>query len=623
MYRELVELGHSLEEHGDLPPAGFSSYREPIKWLVHLWPDHAILEPVEIDAPRPFSGRTSGMEAHLLADEASYVLGIDVEADGSTDTRATRKHELEFRPLYQSFLQSTLLTSDALREAITWFDRALNERWLANDPNLANVRSKDWVSVMPETGPLADAHLYNQPDAQAFWVEEMQRRCSQGEEGKESRPTIGECAICGKESLLIRKLPLKVKLAAATPLHSLNQSAFTSFIGGPSPEKRTHLGMCFACGELSARTFNYLSASRQHRKLLVRHPEKTDALMNQYALYWVKAPGTVMAGDVEIDLSDVGLGLAAIPLGTAERAEESTLQELTDLLNVPWVPKNSSLHLNDFGFCLAILSPNVGRVALREWLSLSITSMKESLRRWLAGTTMEHLYHGAAESPASVTSIVEALEPVNADMTRALIRTAFGQGRPPSGLLYLAGHRLNTLNALEPQLRARKGRGTYWDDDWPHALAAAIRLVRTHQGREDYLATTNTELDSVAFHCGRLLAVLEEAQQVYTFNHTGNRLDVSIVQRGYGGASTTPSAVLGRLYRLATSVHLPDAGGILNDETEMISEKIARLGGMPKRLTNDEQADFGLGFYQERSRIRHLRNERDAEKESSPKHDAN
>jgi CRISPR-associated protein Csd1 len=621
MYRELVELGRTLEAEDKLPPAGFSSYREPIKWLVHLWPDHAILESVEIDQSRPFSGRTSGVEAHLLADEAAYALGVSTKADGSTETNAIEKHQQHFRPLYQRFLQSEALTSGPLREAIGWLDRALEEGWLVADPNLANIRSKDWVSFMPESGSLTNKHLYDQPDAQTFWMEEMQRRCSQSDDEKGDQPAIGECSICGEKSLLIRKLPLKVKLAAATPLHSLNQSAFTSFYGGPSPEKRTHLGMCFACGELSARTFNFLGESGSNRKLLVRHPVKTDALMNQYALYWLKAPGPVMAGEVEIDLNDLGMNLASLPLGNAEREEESTLQEMTDILNVPWTPKSSSLQLSDYGFYLAILSPNVGRIAVREWLPLSVATMKESLRQWLSGTTMEHLYQAGRLSPASVMSIVEALEPVNADMTRALIRTAFGQGRPPVGLLFLAGNRLNTLNALEPRLRERKGRGTYWDDNWPHALASAIRLVRMHQGREDYLATANTELDSVAFHCGRLLAVLEEAQQVYTFNHTGSRLDVSIVQRGYGGASTTPASVLGRLYRLATSVHLPEAGGILNKEAESIAERIAMLGGMPKRLTNDEQADFGLGFYQERSRIRRMRKERDAEKDSSIEND--
>jgi hypothetical protein len=31
---------------------------------------------------------------------------------------------------------------------------------------------------------------------------------------------------------------------------------------------------------------------------------------------------------------------------------------------------------------------------------------------------------------------------------------------------------------------------------------------------------------------------------------------------------------------------------------------------MPKRLKNDQQADFGLGFYQERARIRQHRKEK-------------
>jgi CRISPR-associated protein Csd1 len=619
MYSELVALGHTLEGENKLPPAGFASYGEPIKWLIHLWPDRAVLESVAIQLPRPFSGRTSGIEAHLLADEAGYVLGIETKDDGSSDNRASAKHLEEFRPLLQAFLQSSALVSQPLREVIGWLECAVEEGWLANDPRLGDVRSKDWVSAMPEVGPLANSHLYMHSESRAFWALEMQRRCSQGDEGAESTDAaLGACAVCGKGQPLVRKLPLKVKLAAATPLHSLNLSAFTSYLGGPAPEKRTHLGLCFNCGELSARAFNYLGESDQNRVQIVRHPQSRDSLTNQYALYWLKAPGPMMAGEQEIDLFEVAMNLVPLAADGLEQAEESTIQQMADLLKVPWSPKSSGVQLSEYGFYLAILSPNVGRIAMREWLPLSINSLKASLDRWLTDTRMVNPYRDGREGPASVATMVAALGQVNADVTRALIRTAYGQSRPPEGLLFLAGKRLNTLNALEQSLRDRGGgRGRFWDNDWPHALAAAIRLVRQRQGREGYVETVNTGLNSMAYHCGRLLAVLEEAQQVYTYNQMGKRLDVSIVQRGYGGASTTPSTVLGRMFRLANSVHLPSAGRFLNEEVESIAATIATIGEMPRRLTSEQQADFGLGFYQERARIRQYRKERAAAGEAA------
>jgi CRISPR-associated protein Csd1 len=118
------------------------------------------------------------------------------------------------------------------------------------------------------------------------------------------------------------------------------------------------------------------------------------------------------------------------------------------------------------------------------------------------------------------------------------------------------------------------------------------------------MSDVNAELESAAYQCGRLLAVLEEAQQVYTWRKMGKRLDISIVQRAYGGACATPAMVLGRLYKLASTAHLPDSTGYLREEVEAISTRLVELGGMPEKLSLASQADFGLGFYQQRARIR-------------------
>lgn len=615
MFSALADLGRKLEAERELPPTGFASYTQPIKWLLHLWPDRAVLEPTTIDKARPFSGRTSGAEAHLLADEAAYALGVDLKDDGTTDEKAVRKHVELFRPLYQALRNSDSLSSPELAEAIDWFDRALDSGWLLDDPHLKEVRSKDWVSIMPEVGPLANTHLYMHPDAQAFWVLEMQRRCSQAEEEQgDTAASGGQCAICGNTKPLVRKLPLKVKLAAATPLHSLNDSAYTSFVGGSAPEKRAHLGLCFECADLAARAFNYLGETDQNRIRIAKHPTKSDALGNQYAMFWLKAPGALLAGDTEIDLeSDEDLMLAA-PIIGVERMSDSTLQQMENLLKTPWAPKSSHLKLSDFAFYLAVLSPNVGRIAVREWLPLSIETLKASLAQYLEATCMVNPYRERV-TPASITTILEALGEVNADLSRALVRTAYGKSPPPQALLFLAGHRLNTLNALEQSLRDRGGaKGEHWNDDWPHALAAAIKLVRYYNRTEiGNMTELNPELASPAYQCGRLLAVLEEAQQVYTYHQMGERLKVSIVQRGYAGACATPAAVLGRLYKLAASVHLPDSGGFLNTEAEAISARLVELGGMPKRLNMNEQADFGLGFFQEKARIRQVRKEKPAQ----------
>lgn len=105
---------------------------------------------------------------------------------------------------------------------------------------------------------------------------------------------------------------------------------------------------------------------------------------------------------------------------------------------------------------------------------------------------------------------------------------------------------------------------------------------------------------SSAYLCGRLLAVLEEAQ----LRASSFRLNRTIVDRFYGSASTAPAATFGGLVRLATTAHLPDVGKEVNQLTETVLAQLDDVGGFPKTLTLTQQAEFALGFYHQRAAFR-------------------
>ncbi len=109
---------------------------------------------------------------------------------------------------------------------------------------------------------------------------------------------------------------------------------------------------------------------------------------------------------------------------------------------------------------------------------------------------------------------------------------------------------------------------------------------------------------SPAYLCGRLLAVLEEAQQLSHWIRARQRLKTTIVQRFCGTASMAPAATFGRLLSLATTAHLPDAGGELNRLTEEIMSRLKEVGGFPKALNADQQEEFHLGFFSQRTKLR-------------------
>ena len=113
----------------------------------------------------------------------------------------------------------------------------------------------------------------------------------------------------------------------------------------------------------------------------------------------------------------------------------------------------------------------------------------------------------------------------------------------------------------------------------------------------------NEECGNPAYLCGCLLAVLEEAQQVATWVKARRRLETTIVNRFYGGASSAPKGTFGKLMGQATVADLPDAGKDINVRLEKIMAALQEAGGFPRTLNLEEQADFALGFYHQKGKI--------------------
>lgn len=594
MFRELVALGRQLEERGVLPSPGFyGDYTAPIKWVVHLWPDRLYLEAAELYVPRPYAGRTSGILAHLLTDEAAYALGVSKQKGGTEDKYAQHKHAA-FRELLDAFRAWDGLRDPALGEALEWLCRALDGGLVLQDPRYPEILAKDWVSFVPETGPLAGTHLFEHPEAKAFWLVELQQRSDPGEAGRKSRVS-GECAVCGEVRPLVGRIPLGVKLPGQRPkpLHSLNADAFTSFYAGGDTFKRAHLGVCFRCGDTAARAFNHLVASERHHRTLTRDEQQGEGLGNQVAVFWVKAPAPVEVGDRVVDLGD----LTAVDWGAVlevsrgrESAPESTPSQLLELLRLPWKPSDAALRLDDYAFHLGVVSPNVGRVALREWIQVSLAAFKEHLRRFLEAVRILSPF-GDPPQPLAIGSLLGGLGTENPNLARGLLRTAFTGARPPTGLLALGVAVLRNPRLLQDPREA-----------WRlHAAASAVKLSLWY-GKEDVerMSALDTTLRSPAYLCGRLLAILEEAQLRAANFH----LNRTLVDRFYGAASTAPAATFGGLLRLATTAHLPETGKELNRLLEEVMASLDEAGGFPRTLSLVEQAEFGLGFYHQRAAFR-------------------
>jgi len=597
VFRELVVLGRQLEREGKLPPVGFYNYKQPIRWIVHLWPDRAYIEAAELTRARPRDpGRTSGITAYPLADEAGYALGVS-KGDREEDKRASKKHDA-FRALIRKLLASPLIQDHALRKAVSWLETALDQGWVRSDPRFEELLSKDWVSFVPEDGPLTGQHLFEHPEVKEFWAEELTERSMAGED----KGLMGECAVCGCTRPLAKKIQQVKGIGKGTaPLHSLNLDVFVSFLAGREVAKRAHLGICFTCGETAAQAFNYLSESTQHRRLLIGDSRNRDSPANQVALFWLKGPPSPLRiEDTSLSVDDI-LSISSNILAEVRSDEKNAppvdLSQLVHLLELPWKPRESGLHLDDYAFYLAVLSPNVGRIALREWISVSLRKWKGNLVNYLRATSVVSPY-GDPPRPHSISVLLkgvggsksQALNS-NPNFTRGLLRTAYLGHTPPHGLLEAAVGRFRIPTVLQNSRERWRVQ----------ALASAIKLGLFY-GKEEAKTMEGLEQSwsNPAYLCGRLLAILEQAQlKAASFS-----IRQTIVDRSYGAASTAPKSIFSGLIRLATVAHLPKAGRDLNERMEEVMVRLNEAGGFPKTLTLVQQAEFALGFYHQRAVFR-------------------
>jgi len=107
---------------------------------------------------------------------------------------------------------------------------------------------------------------------------------------------------------------------------------------------------------------------------------------------------------------------------------------------------------------------------------------------------------------------------------------------------------------------------------------------------------------SPAYHCGRLLAVLDEVQRAALPG-----VNATIIDRFFGTASTAPGSVFSRLVRGAQ----PHLGKLQRNRAGAyvalqgrLEEILGHIQNFPRTLTLEEQGLFALGYYHQRAQDR-------------------
>lgn len=640
LLNSLIESSHRFKN--DLLPIGFTV--KNVSWMINLSYNENIEPEINkkkrgespIIAPVSPADRTSSkVSPCLLVDKASYALGIvDPNKKGDSKKIAFKEHKAFIDLLKQCYEE----TKDKQVKRIWAF---LNN----NKLNLREVKSSDIIAFQIENEPRPT----DNPDVQNFWTKYIEKRLKEDEQ---------QCVICGQIKPITRILPFEVTLLKGTDgvqLSSFNKDAFESLgkttkevIENDKTKKRksgANAAICYSCASIAGNVLSYLlkldkndkdedKNSGKHIVVLQRDKTRKQPLHNWVTIFWTKEQ--INIGSEKEDKYQFE-DLVKIPLEDFDEISESEIPikvgQCRELLQSPFI---GGLLPQDFPtnrFYLAILSPNITRLVVREWLNEDIVSVKENISCYWDSLQIIHPDGRDIWAPP-MPALIEALQSYTSskqefkenprikfgsDVTKKLIRCIYTGTPPPETILYRAVRCFRIPDSptedkkqIERQMLRRM------------STAAAMKLILTYNKNEKEKKAmeqlkTNYDVDSeyknkAPYNCGVLLAILEAIQR--RASSSGKGVNTTLVHRYYATASTAPATVFANLISMATKAHLPklqkenkelfkvryqEKAVNINDLMAEACKAIDEAKGFPQTLEPKQQAEFALGFYHQRA----------------------
>lgn len=245
--------------------------------------------------------------------------------------------------------------------------------------------------------------------------------------------------------------------------------------------------------------------------------------------------------------------------------------------------QRTNVELENYFYCCTISSA-AARIAVRDWMSISVTQYQRNLKQWfddIATIKDEKVYYPGINSILN-SCIKKKAKPTQADYkSKARIGTMLWHAaltNAPLPIMILQ----SVLNQIE--------HGYFSEEK-----STVIRLVLNRNKKNKY--KMKEELDeqnaSKAYLCGRLFALVCKLQ----FKAQGS-VNSSIKDRFFASASNTPARVIGLLLTKYVPIYEKKTKGAYS---KAITEISAKIGHFPEKFTAIERGEFALGYYYQNS----------------------
>ena len=493
----------------------------------------------------PHLGRSSAIQAKLLADNAEYVLGLARD----------REKQKRVDECHQAFVEEVRKCADFTGEPAVQAVLKFLDEWQPGSIPLSEEFDPSDVVTFRVDGVLP----IELASVKKYWASYA---TPGGDAGLPSAKTEGElmqCLICGRLRPAVSRLPFKIKgvpggQTSGMALISANSPAFESY----GLEASLIAPTCQECGERFSKAANALIEGESTH---IRIPPLV-------YIFWTRE---------ESDFNPARL------LSTPEP------DEVKALIGSAFTGAKSALRVDGAHFYATALSASGARVAVRDWIDTTVEEAKRNLAHYFALQRIVE-WNGAEGKPLGLyalaaSTVRDANTELLAHVPQSLLRMALRGGQLPLGLLFQAVKRNRAEQAVT---RPR---------------AALVKMVLLSQQPKLSLEDTMTQLDpgnrDAAYLCGRLMGILESVQRAALGDVGAN-----VTSRFFGTASSAPASVFGNLLRGAQP-HLQklkkERRATYEALERRLEEVMASLPGFPRVLTLEEQGLFSLGYFHQRA----------------------
>ena len=573
LLRNLAEIEHLVDD-----PA-FES--KGVRWVVHLDAHGRFLhvydtnqEPEQTEAgskkksrPLPLLmpiprrlGRSSGIRADFLVDNAKYALGLAADSAEEGDTRVAECHAA-FVQLLSSVrpelpeLAATIrfLTSEDQLQACT---KALEAQ--------GGVASNDLFTFNVDGVALTE-----QPALMAWWGQRHRAGSTEG--------ASAQCLVCGEDRIPARlhnSFQIRGASTSGVPLISFNAPAFEKY----GLEGNENAPVCTDC----------MTAYSEALRRLTRAQYVTPAGKNLRPL------STVLNADTTAVFwaDDSNALVQALPSFLIDP------ESVRNLLLSPQTGQHFLLRDPARFFCL-VLSGTQGRVSVRRMHTSTVGEVAQNLSRYFRAIDVERYDSNA---PLPLLRLLRSMV-LNGERDRLPAGVA-----TELWLHALFGGSLSRIFLATVVSRNRAERKI------PAERAALLQLYFASRGEifpegnhfnsnKETRQPMSLDLDSKdpPYLLGRLLAVLERLQT----EAQGRNLNRTLVDRTFGAASTRPGVVFPQLIQTAQH-HLSKVNRGGSRSIVWLDKLLGTIidgldvNGFSAVLNLEEQGRFAIGYYHQR-----------------------